>query len=418
MVKCSEYAYSNPNANLTNPISVHTYGYAMSGFGDLLTSYDNVSFSYDNIGNPTSYYNGNSYYFVWSGRQMVNAFFNSIFYTMSYDDNGVRQSKIVAGGVETYYIYDGTQLISEYNSLGELILYLYDATGSVIGMQYRDATYMPNVWDVYWFDKNPQGDVVGIFNTEGVLLAKYSYDAWGKFTTTYYNGGENTTATKNNITYRGYYYDRDFGLYYLITRYYDPVVKRFINADCYVSTGQDFTGYNMFAYCNNNPVMYVDPNGELLLEFLTLLAVCSSTASAALPIALPKIIKANTEVYVETEKAVATSNVEPMGDETFKQYDEEKESTCCMSREEQIAYIRKVRLNAIKAEKNWVNNWTEGEMLRELIYHEKGYRIAVFLGFDPNEKDSLANRLKYVNYEEEQNFISYFFRIVGNAIPG
>ena len=261
MVKCSEYAYSNPNANLTNPISVHTYGYAMSGFGDLLTSYDNVSFAYDNIGNPTSYYNGNQYYFVWSGRQMVNAFFNSTFYTMSYDDNGVRQSKIVAGGVETYYIYDGTQLISEYNSLGELILYLYDATGSVIGMQYRDATYMPNVWDVYWFDKNPQGDVVGIFNTEGVLLVKYSYDAWGSFTTTYYNGGENTSATKNNITYRGYYYDRDFGLYYLITRYYDPVVKRFINADCYVSTGMGFIGYNMFAYCNNNPVFQSDPKG-------------------------------------------------------------------------------------------------------------------------------------------------------------
>ena len=68
-------------------------------------------------------------------------------------------------------------------------------------------------------------------------------------------------AAKNPFTYRGYYYDYDLELYYLQTRYYDPVVGRFINADSYVSTGQGLIGNNMFAYCNNNPVMYVDPTG-------------------------------------------------------------------------------------------------------------------------------------------------------------
>ena len=46
------------------------------------------------------------------------------------------------------------------------------------------------------------------------------------------------------------------------SRYYDPNVGRFINADGYISTGQGLIGYNMYAYCNNNPIMYVDPNGE------------------------------------------------------------------------------------------------------------------------------------------------------------
>lgn len=67
----------------------------------------------------------------------------------------------------------------------------------------------------------------------------------------------------NPYKYRGYYYDSEIGLYYLKTRYYDSNTGRFINADSYVSTGQGLTGYNMYAYCNNNPVMNVDPTGEI-----------------------------------------------------------------------------------------------------------------------------------------------------------
>ena len=69
-------------------------------------------------------------------------------------------------------------------------------------------------------------------------------------------------ANRNPIRYRGYYYDTESGLYYLNSRYYDPVTGRFVNADGYVSTGQDITGFNMFAYCGNNPVMYKDDSGE------------------------------------------------------------------------------------------------------------------------------------------------------------
>ena len=54
------------------------------------------------------------------------------------------------------------------------------------------------------------------------------------------------------------------GFYYLQSRYYDPALGRFLNADSYASTGQGFLGYNMFAYCNNNPVKYMDVDGEKL----------------------------------------------------------------------------------------------------------------------------------------------------------
>ena len=51
------------------------------------------------------------------------------------------------------------------------------------------------------------------------------------------------------------------GFYYLASRYYDPETGRFINADTYISTGQSVLGFNMYEYCLNNPVNYVDRGG-------------------------------------------------------------------------------------------------------------------------------------------------------------
>ena len=81
-------------------------------------------------------------------------------------------------------------------------------------------------------------------------------------------------------------YDEESGLYYLESRYYDPVMGRFVNADGYVSTGTGLMGHNMFAYCNNNPVMYVDPSGEFLgvaLGALLIGAVAILTSCSAEP---------------------------------------------------------------------------------------------------------------------------------------
>ena len=59
-------------------------------------------------------------------------------------------------------------------------------------------------------------------------------------------------------------------MYYLQSRYYDPAVGRFINADGYVSTGQGYVGYNAFAYCLNNPVVCKDESGDEAVVALTI----------------------------------------------------------------------------------------------------------------------------------------------------
>ena len=178
-----------------------------------------------------------------------------------YNDDGIRTSKTV-NGVEHIYHLHGSRIVSEEWG-NHLLLYIYDAEGTPIGMQYRKTTYAANEFDTYWFEKNLQGDIVAVYSEDGTKLISYTYDAWGNFTTTYSNGGAATTATYNPFTYRGYYYDAELELYYLNSRYYDSNTGRFINADVYINANGDILGFNMFAYCGNNPVMGYDPSGEV-----------------------------------------------------------------------------------------------------------------------------------------------------------
>ena len=112
---------------------------------------------------------------------------------------------------------------------------------------------------LYYYVLNAQGDVVRIVDGSRSVVASYTYDPWGKIISS-----SGTLADINPLRYRGYYYDTETGFYYLQSRYYDPEIGRFINADSYAST--DATGLlstNMFAYCENDPVNKSDPDGEV-----------------------------------------------------------------------------------------------------------------------------------------------------------
>ena len=107
----------------------------------------------------------------------------------------------------------------------------------------------------------------GIFVFFVAVVANYTYDAWGRLLSVKNASGATISdashiANVNPIRYRGYFYDTETKLYYCNSRYYDPQVKRFINADVLLSTATGFLGYNMFAYCGNNPVVYGDQSGK------------------------------------------------------------------------------------------------------------------------------------------------------------
>ena len=112
---------------------------------------------------------------------------------------------------------------------------------------------------LYLYRKNLFGDITAIYQGS-TKVAEYEYDAWGNCTITYNTNG---IGTRNPFRYRGYYFDTDLNLYYLLTRYYDPKTGRFINADSleYLDPNK-INGLNLYAYCRNNPIMHVDYAGN------------------------------------------------------------------------------------------------------------------------------------------------------------
>jgi len=159
--------------------------------------------------------------------------------------DGTRTSKVVDGVTHTYY-YSGNKLLRE--TYGSTVLdFFYDANGTPIAMKQNGA--------VYYYITNLQGDVVRLVNSAGNTAAWYKYDPYGNATT-----ASGSHATINPLRYRGYYYDTETGLYYCQSRYYDPTIGRFINADVLVSAGT-ILGHNLFAYCENSPVICKDDSG-------------------------------------------------------------------------------------------------------------------------------------------------------------
>ncbi len=137
-------------------------------------------------------------------------------------------------------------------------MYFYYDGDTPIGFDFND--------NHYYYITNLQGDIIAILDNAGECVAEYSYDAWGNCTIVSDTDG---IAEINPLRYRGYYFDSDTGLYYLQSRYYDPQTGRFINADEPEMISQGV--YNLFAYCEEDPINYSDSDGhkKIKLHVLT-----------------------------------------------------------------------------------------------------------------------------------------------------
>lgn len=109
----------------------------------------------------------------------------------------------------------------------------------------------------YYYHLNGHGDVVALTDASGNVVAQYEYDAWGNIVSK-----TGALATANPYRYAGYYYDEETGLYYLMARYYDANMGRFITRDTFHGFENEPQSLNQYVYTKNNPVMYVDPSGH------------------------------------------------------------------------------------------------------------------------------------------------------------
>ena len=287
--KTYEYEYNEIGniVEIVNNGTTTTFGYSTE-HPDRLISYNGSAITYDEYGNlKTSPGANGTVNYSWTDGKLTSitsgslttAFKNC---TFAYDGYGRRISKNIAstsisGGtinqstVNTSFVYDYFgRLIRETVTSSyvagvintEIKTFLYDDQG-LVGM-IHEANGTTNT---YYFHRDLQGDILGIYDTSGNSVAQYSYNAFGICTIV--SGSNYTVANANPFRYRGYYYDTETGFYYLNARYYNPDWCRFISPDSVAYLDPDNpSGLNLYAYCYNDPVNYADPSGHSVTAIL------------------------------------------------------------------------------------------------------------------------------------------------------
>ncbi len=218
-----------------------------------------------NIGNVTVDWNGRRLESIsQSGTELV---------SYEYNMDGQRTKKIVTDPTTgttttTEYFYNGSILAGQRTGNDEIV-FMYDNNGDVFGFEYNGAPY--------YYVKNAQNDVYLIIDENGYAQVLYQYDAWGKVTYCI-DATDFGLASKNPIMYRSYYVDLEMGMfiYYLNSRYYIADWGRFASADVLVSSEQGMLGYNLFAYCGNNPVNRSDTGGAFWDTLFDVVSLCTS----------------------------------------------------------------------------------------------------------------------------------------------
>lgn len=282
--------YTATEDTLGEPLSTVNYTYD-SIWKDKLTSYGNTAITTDAMGNPLNSIshdiNGDEVNgaLEWNGRQLSAVEFNGERCEYYYDSNGMRTTVKKYGNDNNLdqiyrYFWENNKLIGymitdSNGNIDIIIKMLYDDTGETIGYHYTNLDQ--DITLPLYFVKNLQGDIIKVTDEAGEELVTYHYDAWGNVTPT--PAGDNLEEAViavlaiafTPITYRGYMYDPFTGLYYLQSRYYNPTYGRFLNSDSTEilnETAGTIHGTNLFAYCNNNPIMNVDYSGKNPLAIL------------------------------------------------------------------------------------------------------------------------------------------------------
>ena len=159
----------------------------------------------------------------------------------NYNEKGWRIKK--DNGIKTtYYLYGkGQQVLEERDGANQLKkLFIYGANGKIATID-KDGNKKYVISDQL-------GSSSVITNEKGEELARYKYSPFGNLI-------KSKGETEESYRFTGKEFDKLTGLYYYGARYYDPTIGRFISEDPVKE------GWNWFAYCKNNPLKYVDPNG-------------------------------------------------------------------------------------------------------------------------------------------------------------
>ena len=209
--------------------------------------------------------------FTYEGNRLTNIVedydnYTTIYHDYYYNSQGLRIKKNIgysytddrdSEDYTTYYYYEGNKLITEYRSDNDRLDFLYDSNGMLYG-------FINNKTTRYYYVRDALQNILGIVDSQGDLVVKYSYNAFGE--TLSVTGSNSALGFRNPFRYKGYYYDVETQLFYCNSRYYSPELCRFISPDSieYLNP-QSINGLNLYCYCMNNPIMYADPSGHSVI---------------------------------------------------------------------------------------------------------------------------------------------------------
>ena len=273
-----------------------TLSYRTDGWKDQLVSWNGYRYVYDAGGNPTLL---RGVPLTWGeGRRLKRVSLSWGTVDFAYDSDGKRVRKTSGGNTTTYY-YNGNVLSglvrkaskdAGTTGTGTTVQFVYDTQGKPFMLRLNGKTD-------YFYLYNGLGDVVGLVDSSNQVVVRYQYNSWGKVTSTQDTSGV-SLATLNPFRYRKYVYDPETGLYCLGSRYYDPEVGRFVNADRIkfaVTLGRYYVNrQNLYQYCFNNPIMLNDKFGSWpkLPEWLDDLGKSAKKAAKAIGTAITKTVQA------------------------------------------------------------------------------------------------------------------------------
>ena len=214
---------------------------------------------------------------LWYDRKYLTHLTKDKTYYFAYDSEGKRIEKHIVNGHNAEniikYYWNGEDILAIQDE-NDLMHFVYDQDGHLFSIELNGTTY--------YYIHNLQNDIIGLIDSNGTQVVSYRYDTWGNPISMTDTSGTDI-GTKNPFRYREYLYDEETGLYHLDSRFYDPVIGRFVSPDDVdvLKAGQgNLNQYNLYAYCLNNPVNYEDSQG--MFAVMAAGIICSAVINAGL----------------------------------------------------------------------------------------------------------------------------------------
>ena len=248
-----------------NETTNYTYSYSYNSLIKITKKVNGEVVNEDNITYNKLYpIKINNVDYEWDNNNLIRIGTN----TYEYNSSNIRTKKTVGTKVYTYTL-DNTNIIKEHildttNNIDVTLEYIYDSNNTLVGVIENE--------NIYYYDRDITGLILGLVDTNGNYVVKYTYTAYGEVEKDIL---VNTNiSTYNPFIYKGYYYDVETNLYYCKSRYYSPELCRWISPDSieYLDP-ESINGLNLYCYCMNDPIMYADPSGHAGISIGLLLAI-------------------------------------------------------------------------------------------------------------------------------------------------